>query len=39
VLAWRSTLALALRDCSREEALALLDVELDQVRSPWITRR
>jgi ATP/maltotriose-dependent transcriptional regulator MalT len=32
VLAWRSTLALALPASSREEALALLEVELDQAR-------
>jgi DNA-binding CsgD family transcriptional regulator len=32
VLAWRSTLALALPDSSREEALALLDIELKQAR-------
>jgi len=32
VLAWRSTLALALPTSSREEALALLDVELTQAR-------
>jgi DNA-binding CsgD family transcriptional regulator len=32
VLAWRSTLALALPDSSREEALALLDFELKQAR-------
>jgi tetratricopeptide (TPR) repeat protein len=32
VLAWRSTLALALPDGSREEAFALLDVELEQAR-------
>src|SRR5439155_10717999 len=32
VLAWRSTLALALPATSREEAVALLDVELNQAR-------
>jgi DNA-binding CsgD family transcriptional regulator len=32
VLAWRSTLALALPDGSREEALALIDLELDLAR-------
>jgi DNA-binding CsgD family transcriptional regulator len=32
VLAWRSTLALALPDSSREEALALADLELDLAR-------
>ena len=33
VLAWRSTLALALPDGSHEEALSLVDVELDLARS------
>jgi DNA-binding CsgD family transcriptional regulator len=32
VVAWRSTLALALPDGSREEALALVDLELDLAR-------
>jgi DNA-binding CsgD family transcriptional regulator len=32
VLAWRSTLALALRETARAEALDLLDLELDQAR-------
>jgi len=32
VLAWRSTLALALPASSREEAFALLDIELEQAR-------
>lgn len=32
VLAWRSTLALALPDSSREEALALIDFELSHAR-------
>jgi DNA-binding NarL/FixJ family response regulator len=32
VLAWRSTLALALPDGSRDEALALVDLELDLAR-------
>jgi DNA-binding CsgD family transcriptional regulator len=32
VLAWRSTLALALPESAREEALALVDTELDQAR-------
>ncbi len=32
VLAWRSTLALALPDRSRDEALALVDLELDLAR-------
>jgi DNA-binding CsgD family transcriptional regulator len=33
VLAWRSTLALALPASSREETLALLDIELEQART------
>jgi DNA-binding CsgD family transcriptional regulator len=33
VFAWRSTLALALPDSSREEAVALVETELDQART------